>query len=91
MHVFFTNYSKCLRTDSTDFLVVSNKTLTFNTGSTNSLSLCEEVIIFGDILPEDAELFTLSVITANPLDVIEGPTSSTVIIQNDDASKQTIV
>ncbi|XP_064397072.1 CUB and sushi domain-containing protein 3-like isoform X2 [Halichondria panicea] len=70
--------------DSNDFLVVNNKTLTFPTGSTNSLQLCEEIIIFGDIIPEQAELFMFSVSTADSLDVIEGPTSSTVIIQNDD-------
>ncbi len=74
-------------TDSNDFLVVNNKTLTFPTGSTNSLQLCEEIIIFGDIIPEQAELFMFSVSTADSLDVIEGPTSSTVIIQNDDPSK----
>ncbi len=69
--------------------MVSNKTLAFPTGSTNSVQRCEDIIIFGDIIPEQVELFMFSVSTADPLDVIEGPTSSTVIIQNDDPSKMT--
>lgn len=72
---------------STDFIPVSNKSLTFPTGAVNGAQVSGDILILGDDIPEDTELFEFFAFATHPLDRFEGPTRATVIVQNDDISK----
>ena len=72
-------------TGANDFIPLSNEVLTIPSTATESAAVCLNITVTGDMIVEENEIFTISVETSNPNDVIMGSTTATVTIVDDDS------
>ena len=68
-----------------DFTMVANEVLSLPSTTAVSTAVCRDIAVPADMIVEENEIFTISVETSNPNDVIMGPTTATVTIMDDDS------
>ena len=67
-----------------DFSLLANEILTIPSTAAVGTAVCHNITVPGDMIVEDNEIFTITVETFNPNDVIMGPNTATVtIVEND--------
>ena len=69
---------------ASDFSQLSNEVLSLPLTTAVSTAVCRDIAVTADMIVEENEIFTISVQTSNPNDVIMGPTTATVTIVDDD-------
>ena len=70
--------------DISDFSPLANEVLTIPSTLGASSSVCHDIIVLDDTIVEDSEIFTITVETATPNDMIMGPSTAIVTIADDD-------
>ena len=68
-----------------DFSQLTNEVLSLPLTTAVSTAVCRDIGVTADMIVEENEMFTISVETSNPNDVIMGPTTATVTIVDDDS------
>ena len=68
-----------------DFSQLTNEVLSLPSTTAVSTAVCCDIAVTADMIVEDNEMFTISVETSNPSDVIMGLTTATVTIVDDDS------
>ena len=68
-----------------DFSQLTNEVLSLPSTVAVSTAVCRDIAVTADIIVEDNEIFTISVQSSNPNDVIMGLTTATVTIVDDDS------
>ena len=68
-----------------DFSQLTNEVLSLPSTTAVSTAVCRDIAVTADMIVEENEMFTISVQSSNPYDVIMGPTTATVTIMDDDS------
>ena len=68
-----------------DFSQLTNEVLYLPSTTAVSTAVCRDIAVTADMIVEDNEIFTISVQSSNPNDVIMGLTTATVTIVDDDS------
>ena len=68
-----------------DFSQLTNEVLSLPSTTAVNTAVCRDIGVTADMIVEENEIFTISVETSNPNDVIMGPTTATVTIIDDDS------
>ena len=68
-----------------DFSQLTNEVLSLPSTTAVSTAVCRDIAVNSDMIVEDNEIFTISVQTSNPNDVIMELTTATVTIVDDDS------
>ena len=74
--------------DMDDFLPLTDEPLTIPSTSSLRQDVCFNININGDVEQEDNESFTITVMTANSNDVIEGSNMAIITILDDDGMQK---
>ena len=69
---------------ASDFSPLANEVLLIPSTTAISNSVCRDVNVTDDMIVEDSEIFTITMETSNPNDVIMGPSAAIVNIVDDD-------
>ena len=72
-------------TGANDFSQLTNEVLSLPSTMAVSTAVCRDIAVTADMIVEENEIFTISVQTSNPNDVIMGLTTATVIIVDGDS------
>jgi len=72
-------------TGANDFSQLTNEVLSLPLTTAVSTAVCRDIAVTADMIVEDNEIFTISVQSYNPSDVIMGLTTATVTIVDDDS------
>ena len=67
-----------------DFSQLTNEVLSLPSTTVVSTAVCRDIAVPADMIVEENEIFTITVETFNPNDVITGPSTATVIIVDND-------
>ena len=70
---------------ASDFSQLTNEVLSLPSTTAVSTAVCRDIAVTADMIVEENEMFTISVETSNPNDVIMGPTTATITIIDDDS------
>ena len=68
-----------------DFSQLTNEVLSLPLTTAVSTAVCRDIAVTTDMIVEENEIFTISVQTSNPNDVILGQTTATITIVDDDS------
>ena len=68
-----------------DFSQLTNEVLSLPSTTAVSTAVCRDIAVTADMIVEDNEIFTISVQSSNPNDVIMGLTTATVTIVDGDS------
>ena len=70
---------------ASDFSQLTNEVLSLPLTTAVNTAVCRDIAVTADMIVEENEIFTISVQTSNPNDVIMGPTTATIAIVDDDS------
>ena len=70
---------------ASDFSQLTNEVLSLPSTTAVSTAVCRDIAVTADMIVEENEIFTISVQTSNPNDVILGQTTATITIVDDDS------
>ena len=63
-----------------DFSQLANEVLSIPSTTAVSTAVCRDIAVTADMIVEENEIFTITVETSNPNDMIIGPSTATVTI-----------